>query len=379
MTMNPDDYDIAFLFGVPWESYRQRSRHLAEGLAKRHKVLYIEQVSRRPSSRILPGLRPVGPNLTAMNIPFMLRPFTQSPLKTMETRALALTFHAAMDLLGLRHVVVIHCDYYSGAFVGRMGEALDVYDCLDDHAAFSWADPRTRLLEDDLTRRCDLVFAVAEELAIMRRTVARDTYLVPNGADIDHFAPSPEATPRPRDLTNIPSPVLGFVGSLYDWIDYGLLARIARSHHEWHIVLIGPIRSSIDAILGIPNVHLLGERPYDSLPPYVTAFDVALVPFKINALTRSADLIKVYEYLAAGKPVVATDLPSLHRFEGVVRIAEDDDSFETAIQEALHDTSEESKLRRRESIRGEDWKSRIDTIERLIEDALAKKEQTKRE
>jgi glycosyltransferase involved in cell wall biosynthesis len=302
----------------------------------------------------------------------MLHPFNRSGLKRLEARMLSLFLRAMTHVLGFRTLVVIHQDFYSADYVDFFPDAINAYDCLDDHAHFPWSNPQTRSMEDELTRRCDVVLAVSDRLVRSRQALCPNTFLVPNAADLEHFsqASSPDIE-DPPDMAPIPRPVLGFIGSLYEWVDYDLLAYLARAHREWSIVLIGPARTSLKILDGVPNVYLLGEREYAKLPAYLHAFDVALVPFRTGPLAQSADVIKVYEYLSAGKPVVATDIPTVRRFRGVVSIAVSFDSFEAAVRRALGDVSPERVAARQLAVQEDSWKARVASIENILRSAVA--------
>lgn len=372
-TSEPVTFDVAFLLGVPWDSPRQRPHQLASQLARFHRILYVEQSTRRGSELLRPLVRRVEPRVTCLHAPFLAQPFRRPRTRRLEVKILAFCIRLMAVILGMGNLVVIHCDFHSAGFIGALGEIANVYDCADDHAGFPWADPRTRELEDDLCRRADVVLAVSEPLMEARKAIAHRVALVPNAAELERFESTDGNHEPPSDIKAIASPVLGYIGAVYDWIDFKLLANLARAHPEWGIVLIGPIRTPLDALAGLSNVHLLGPRPYDALPRYLHAFKVALVPFKVNRLTRSADLIKVYEYLAAGIPVVGTNLPSLQRFGGVVRIGMDLKAFETGVLESLSDRSPLSDQRRKDAVRRDDWSSRASLVERLIGEAVVGK------
>jgi glycosyltransferase involved in cell wall biosynthesis len=369
-TVDGSDFDVVFLFAVPWNSYRQRSRHLASELSRRHRVLYVEQVNR--TNRVkLPKLVKVTAQLIVLSFPYSLHPNHRSILKTLEVNLISAMLRTILKLLEFRKPVVIHCDYYSGGYVKRLGQVLDVYDCLDEHAAFSWSHSTTAEMEDDLTRRCDVVLAVSERLVRARQPLCPNTFLVPNAAELDHFSLVPNRQKEIEWRILIPHPLIGFIGSLYDWVDFDLLSHLARKHPDWSIVLIGPARTSLKALQGLPNVYLLGQISYPELPSYLQAFDVALIPFKVGPLTLSADVIKVYEYLAAGKPIVATNIPSTKRFRGVVSIAADFESFDTAIQEALMNDSPARVAARKRAVLTHSWKVRAEAIENILASAVS--------
>src|SRR4030095_3266923 len=110
-------------------------------------------------------------------------------------------------------------------------------------------------------------------------------------------------------------------------LDLDLLEGVARARPDWTIALVGPVGAGdpltgISALGGLPTVPLLGPRPYVALPEVLRGADVALVPYAINDLTRSVFPMKVYEYLAAGLPVVTTPLPALNATTGVIVAAD---------------------------------------------------------
>ena len=224
---------------------------------------------------------------------------------------------------------------------------LTVYDCMDRWSEFPDAltDVKYGALvasaEQRLLDRADVVFCSAAGLFEAKRSSARGrTVLVRNGADIEHFSPK-QRTPPP-ELAALRRPVVGYVGALADWVDFELLRSVILSRPDWSFVFIGPLFGSksagdaraLELISGLPNVHLLGTRPYADVPAYVESFDVATIPFKVNGLTDDTDPIKVYEYLAAGVPVVSTPLPEVLRLPDV-RIAAHSADFVRACEEAI--------------------------------------------
>src|SRR5206468_9422728 len=132
---------------------------------------------------------------------------------------------------------------------------------------------------------------------------------VRHGVDVDHFSRALDpSTEVPAEMRGLPGPVIGFFGLLADWVDVPLVAALAASRPEWSFVLVGKAASDVGALQRLPNVRLLGRKPYAELPRYCKGFDAAVLPFKVNTLTLRANPLKIREYLAAGLPVVATPL-----------------------------------------------------------------------
>src|SRR5262249_51154926 len=142
----------------------------------------------------------------------------------------------------------------------------------------------------------------------------------PNATDVTHFATARDGGAVPEELAAIARPRLGYVGVLSDFkIDFELIERAAALSPAWQFVFIGDERegqgsAAIARLRARPNVHFLGWRPYALLPKYLRGIDVALLPQRLNDYTRAMFPMKYFEYLAAGKPVVATPLPALAEF-----------------------------------------------------------------
>jgi len=163
--------------------------------------------------------------------------------------------------------------------------------------------------------------------------------------------------------------VIGFVGGLSQWVDLELIAALAKARPEWTFALVGPVGTSVEALADLSNVQLLGPRPYVEVPAYLAGMDVGLIPFRHEPVTHHADPIKVYEYLAAGLPIVGTDLPALRRLAHVVRLADTPTEFEAQIAGALADGRESGRAGRRAVAELHSWSSRFRHIEDLIEKA----------
>jgi glycosyltransferase involved in cell wall biosynthesis len=243
-----------------------------------------------------------------------------------------------------------------------------IYHCADDYASVRGFPGSLPELEADLCRQADLVITTSETLCQARRRFNPNTHWVPNGADVAHF--SAAAAPA-AELSGVPRPVIGFVGGLSEWVDITLVAELARAHPEWSFVLVGPVAIDISSVVGLPNVRRLGPRPYASLPDYLAAMDVGLIPFKQDQLTHHADPIKAYEYLAAGLPIVATDLPALRRLGDVIRLADSPAAFAAHIEAALREDRLSNRQRRQAEAARHSWTSRFETIDSLIQQSLS--------
>jgi glycosyltransferase involved in cell wall biosynthesis len=231
--------------------------------------------------------------------------------------------------------------------LGNFGETKIVYYCVDDHSQFTGYDPEQVLRdEEDLCRRSDLVVTTSMALQEAKAPLNPNTILVPHGVDYEHFSRAvTEDLPVPPDIAGIPHPRLGFFGLIRDWVDLVLLAEVARRRGDWHFVMIGDSSVGLAPYQHLPNMHFLGRKPYGQLPAYCQQFDVGLIPFKINDLTRAVSPIKFREYLSAGLPVVSTPLPEVRRYGHLAEVAACPTEFEAAIAKSLASSAWEREQR----------------------------------
>lgn len=275
-------------------------------------------------------------------------------------------FHAKR--LGFRNPAYFYFMPTGVSLQGRLGESVSAYYIVDNYAAFADVEQETmRQLESVALQRADLAFATSQTLVDLRKDVRPDIIPSPHGVDFAHFAQvRDESLPIPEDIAAIPNPRIGFMGGLaHDSVDLDLFARLAIARPQWHIVLFGRILSDVSRLMALPNVHYLGIKSYDELPGYLKALDVAMIPFLINDLTRDLNPIKLREYLAAGLPTVATDLPAMRPYVPHLKCVMTDDEWIAAIEAYLADPGDRDA--RQNAVANESWESRMSAILEHIE------------
>ncbi len=225
------------------------------------------------------------------------------------------------------------------AFAAHLPAAATVYDCMDELSAFRFADPALLDQETRLLARADLVFTGGYSLYDAKRGRHPDVHPFPSAVDVAHFAQARERPDEPDDQRAIPGPKLGFFGVIDERIDLALLDTVAAARPDWSFVMIGPVVKIDPADLPRrSNIHWLGARGYGELPAYLSGWNVALMPFAINAATRFISPTKTPEYLAGGLPVVSTPIVDVVRQYGdlaAVAIAGDAQGFVAACDTAL--------------------------------------------
>lgn len=259
--------------------------------------------------------------------------------------------------------------------IKRINFSLLCYDCIDDIRVFCSERQLKYFLElqRELIEKSDLIFISAKKLEndiISVRPTASIEFL-PNGVDADYFSAKGSNIPIPPKFKNLPRPIIGFVGTLYYWIDTQILETMARTFTNSSIVLVGPVKNI--KIPMLPNIHLLPPIPYSSVPEYISAFDVCVIPFIADSLSEKVDPIKVYEYLSLGKPVVAINLAELEKVRELIYLAKDKFDFINCIRIALEENDPQLRERRMAYARQNSWAIRVEQLIGTVENYLNKK------
>ncbi|HVX15426.1 MAG TPA: glycosyltransferase [Pirellulales bacterium] len=349
--------------------------HVMRLLARENRVLWVNSLGyrsptvskadiSRAARKLLAASKPIHEperNIFVLNpliIPVHSRPW----IRAFNQRFLAFQVRRAMRRLRFQRVINWTSNPVAAVVAGKLDEELVVYHCVDENSAFTGVAADALLdLERQLMTRSDAVFVSAERLYEAKARHNPHTYLVRHGVDFDHFRRALDAdTPIPDEVAGLPRPVIGFFGLIADWVDVDMMAEMARRFSKGSLVVIGKATTDVSALEKLPNVHLLGRKPYADLPAYCKSFDVALIPFRINELTLNANPLKVREYLAAGLPVVSSPIPEVEVL-GQCRIARDADAFECAIRAALDDPGPSAA--RSDAVRHESWQAKIGEIE----------------
>ena len=376
---NPRSLDIIYFSSIEWNHTWQRPQQLAYRLSRRGKLIYVNPLGLRSVVLMDLGrfMRRIAfkfwdRKATALDqtlriyAPLFYFPFPESHLASkINGRILRRSLQGLIKRLGIRTPIIWVGTPSTSVLEAIRGldSKLLVYDCHDNFPFFHKNPYHIVEAEQWLASQAQVVFATAAELYDRMKLVNPRTYLIPNAADYDHFAHSGiRNTKPPHDIVQLRKPIVGYMGEIAQWFDLDLVYNVAIQHPDWNIVLIGPVHvTSAHRLFRLPNVHRLGHREYAELPAYVNQFDVCILPFKINALTSAVNPVKLYEYLAAGKPVVSTPLPEVLPFRSVVEIATHE-SFPRAIESALEQNDEAKVRERRQVAMQNTWDQRIDQI-----------------
>ena len=360
-------------------------QHLLVRAAKENRILFVESLGLRRPQLAARDLRRIGRRLTsAMHplreidglqvlSPLVLPLHSNELLRTLNATLLRRYVTRAVAKLQLHSPLLWSFVPQAEALIDVLSPSQVLYYIDDDHAAKAGIDADSFLAaEARFARRADAVLASAPELATRMRALNDNVHYAPNVADTRLFATALEAGPVDPGVAALPGPRIVFVGAiLAAKIDIALVVELARSRPQWSFAFVGPIgpgdpRTDVHELTELPNVHLLGYRPYEQLPSVLRGADAAIVPYLLAGEMRSVFPMKIYEYLAAGRPVVATPLDTLADVPDVL-VAATAGEFAARVQEAIAQDTPAARSARSQRAQAHSWESRLDQIAQALE------------
>ena len=372
--------DLIWFSEIQWDFLSTRKQRLLARFPAEWRILFIEPFAVGRPSHWLPVKRG---RVTVVTVPFLKNippgkpQLFDNPLirwfVTLAGRTVAvfwcrmLSFSSTNRIIGLSNI-------YWGGTASAMRCRVRFYDANDDHLGFTPGQPWLRDSMRRYVEKADLIFSVSTLLLdkLSPRPEQRCVELG-NGVEFEHFAkPRAEA---PSQLSPLPRPLLGYAGAM-DWLDADLVAAVAKAWPEYSIVLIGPAYAGDwverhAALLGLPNVHWVGKVAYDELPAWVQRFDLALMPLERSELKRASNPNKLYEYAAAGVPILAIDYcDAVRNASEVAHVAVTPDEFVRLVPEAL---SDRRKAERQAFARAHSWDALADAMVRELRDAMRRR------
>ena len=324
-----------------WDYLWQRHQNILVRFPKDWNIIFIEPTSlltlikepKRIFSRKLE-------NITIVSLPSLPLLDRISTFRCINDTIILFWIKAISKMNGITFPILMYYEPRYATLIGRLNEKLVVYECVDDRLAFSSVPRWIETYINILINKSDIIITTSLNLLkIISEKRTKDVYLIGNGVDVKFFNKAMTNLPVPEDIKCINSPIAGYIGAIDEWLDFNLLKAIAINRPDISIVLLGPVNSkvnrSVDALKKLHNIFVIGKRSYFSLPNYIKAFDICLIPFKLNRLTQSVDPVKLYEYLAGGKNVISTELPELIQYENIIYVAKNESEFINLIDLAL--------------------------------------------
>ncbi|MGE6220058.1 glycosyltransferase [Nubsella zeaxanthinifaciens] len=247
--------------------------------------------------------------------------------------------------------------------------ALSIYYSRDNLLATPYWGKHGKHLEPELIKKSDLCVANSVYLANYCKQYNPNSFYVGQGCDFTLFK-NDESVKVPENLAVIPKPIVGYVGALLSIrLDEQILLHLAQQKPEWSVVLVGPEDEDFKAskLHQMPNVHFLGPQKPESLPSYIKGFDICLNPQALNPLTIGNYPRKIDEYLAMGKPTLATKTEAMSVFEDYVYIAETKEDYVKLAEKALTENNPELEQKRIDFAKTHTWEKNVTEIYKAIE------------
>lgn len=387
-------YDIICISSIDWDFIWQGHQEIMSRLAADgHRILYVENTGvRQPRVsdigrirerirnwwRSTKGFRQERQNLFVYS-PLVL-PFPYSRIaRWFNGQLMARSLTRWMRAAGFSRPVV--WTFLPTPLVleviRQLEPVITIYHCVDEFSSSSSSARRIVASEEQLFKRADLVFVTSDKLRERAARYNSNVHLFPSGVNIEAFANDGPAE-TPADVQSLPKPIVGYVGGLHQWVDQQLIATAAEQLPGVSFVMVGPEQADVSVLRRHRNIHLLGQRSHGELAAYLAAFDVTLVPYRLTDYTENVYPVKMNEYLAMGKPVIATDLAEVRRFNqehgDVIRIVRDAPSMAAAIRELVPPAAPEIIERRKAVARSNSWHNRVAEMLRLMGEAVTARE-----
>ncbi|MDO9391703.1 MAG: glycosyltransferase [bacterium] len=379
-------------FSNDWQQDPLSKHHIMSRLARQNRVLWINSIGlRNPTATrmdVIKGftkirdfftrrLEKVSGNLSVLNL--LVLPFHGHRLINKINKLLLVSqVRFYQSKLGFAKPILWSFLPNAESAFGRMDEELSIYYLTDDFTKFTGHPARAiGRMEESLIEKADLVIASAGNLVDIKGR-GKKIHLVGHGVDHRHFSRALEMTSKdwPVDVKDLKKPVIGFYGEINDWLDLEMLRRAAELKPDWSFVLVGRVAvevGNLDSLRAVKNIRLLGQKKFDQLPAYCAAFDVGLIPMKLNDLTVCVNPLKLKEYLAAGLPVVSARLPEVQAYKDVVEFAGTAEELVSAVEKLLAKDRSTLKYELSRRVANESWDAKVVEISKLIQTALEQK------
>ena len=379
----------------PWHGL-WRNRHQLMHRFARHgnKVLFVEGRTHLRSTIAAwrsgtlhlddfkqPTVEQVAENLYVFRYPLWAPVSGKYPAGWLTQRARTSYLRRTLQQLGMEQPVVWFSQPGMRDLVHEVPSPhLRLYHVVDEYSAYTGQSAhhsqREQQFEQALIKHVDAVIVVSQKLYDAKRALHPRTYLVPNGVDFDAYTAALSDPQLPPELARIPSPRIGYSGLIGDRLNLSMLYELALAKPQWSLVFMGEARLSQQAntwlaLLRLPNVHYLGEKPVEQVPHYLKGFQVGLMPYQQNRESEYISPLKLYDYLAAGVAAVSIEIPAIDDFRPYIHNADSPHDFAQAIEDALADAEPQRYEMRRAVAAQHTWEARVLQLSGVIQQQLA--------
>ena len=350
--------------------HRGRRQQLMSQLSRQYKVVYVDKMNSfihsfrkygwKFGKYLEYGVYTINENLIFVRLPHIFLPFANAFRFVNHINCWIMGFFIS-NIRKKLSINNIHVLWVGHPYAGDMKLESDmlVYDCFDEHSGFRGIFRSTAVkdIEKDLIVRSNLTIFSAQHLSDQKEIMANKSIVIRNGSDYDHFYMDPH-----KSLLNDNS--ILYSGVISDWVDIELIKYLVRNMPDFIFRFVGPVRKNwLDSIKTLNNVDIVGEVPYEELPEYYCKAAACIIPFDPTwELIKSTNPIKLYEYLASGKPTVSTRFYEVEKCSHYLSLADSHDEFKSHLLETIRNNNYESVLKRQEFAKSHSWESRKESI-----------------
>lgn len=374
-----------FVLADDWNGPPSSTVHLFRQLSVHNRVFWMKTLSRMPKfsfrdakkgTRILSRWvtqkwssaanqaantpRGIISNQTAMMLPYFNR-----TTRRLNQAAIKHQFESVSRRFEVKDPIILTSTPATADFVERLEFHPKLYFCLDEWTQYPNLDRGAyERMEAQLIANVDGYIATSRRLMEKAPKGAPQLYL-PQGVDFARFHFGRTAKVTVSAMEEIPKPIVGFFGLIAEWVDLNAIKAACNQFPEVSFVLIGDSQVNLSDLLDQPNIHYIGFVPYTELPNYARYFDVGIIPFVSNDLTKAVNPLKLLEYFALGLPVIASGLPELRHMEGPILLADDANEFCNGIGQILRapgSYAEEAISVAKENT----WEARANSLSRFL-------------
>lgn len=390
----------SFIYFGPekWDGLWRNRHQLMTRFAKNNRVLYIEPRMRLKKLRTLMSkgeiqwsslindykrnrISKYNKNLYIYHSPIFAPVSDRFPLNKVTVFFWKTILKKTLKRLGFTDPIIWFSRPSMVELLGGWNEKLIIYHVVDEYQAYSMNRVVKKSTMSEFERRmlakADLVIVVSPKLFENKKAFNNETYLVPNAVDYKIYSKAMDSNTTPPDeMLRLTRPIIGYSGLVAGKLDFKLLNLLSRIKSNWSIVLIGTIDArhcseDIQKLKQAKNVYLLGNKDISQVPNYIKMFDVCLAPYRVNEHSHNMSPLKIYDYLAAGKPIVTTDFPAARSFDKVIYVSESRKQFIQYVEQALAEHDPSLKLKRQKIASQNTWDDRIEQISQLIQSRLS--------
>jgi glycosyltransferase involved in cell wall biosynthesis len=395
--------NIIYFGPEKWEGMWRNRHHLMSRFSHQNRVLYVEptgylknvraELKRDPlkwweffHSIASEKLRQEKTNLyvyqSDRNIPITRR----YPFEKLTWQLWLVDFKRTLSKLDFKNPIIWLSKPSMRHYIRCFREKLSIYHVVDEYTAYANVSPEKRKIsiaaERQMMQMADMVIVVSQSLFKNKSPFNEHTYLVPNAVDYEAYATLPgDSRDIPVDMKHVNNPFIGYSGLISNRLDIELMNALARQKPAWSIVLIGRLddrdcKNSLAELIDRPNVFYLGLKDIQDVPNYIHAFDVCILPYRENNETKNLSALKMYDYLAAGKPIVTTHFPEVEQYSNVVRISSSPTEFITHLSDALENDTSDLAAERQQIASANTWDERVERVSDLIHNVVSTQRQT---